>query len=1016
MPVEQSGDDGNKKATVLSQRQRHRSWLTRERGGARHKDAWRPRKRCRISAEKWIVALDNQVRVCTGFGGLSFIKPDWDADIWQPQNWRQWPHASGNLDQGGDGLSGFHALMFKDSLRLCMTPWYDWTHGAQRDTHVAFKATGQYSTMLLFLMIFNLAQGPDKEEGMRFQQLQECLQHMVEIHGSDPAGFDLLCARSNAMIHELQEEIGGEHDSPLEALWEYISSNAPFVKKGYRVKNCEFGAWVSAAEAFLSQWTLTLFKCEYCCLELDMLHGKNFAQKIVVDKQHVKEATEADSTSMTHTQIDQKILKSCCQNILVCAVAVLSEHQFQRTLAIMALSCSPLRHWQGKASKDMKSAEMNIDWLKLQFKSGFTELIVQTFHTLADGNLLRKAGFFALESVEECDREFHAMLDDEFANLQGNLVVQLISARLNRLLYILRGWPHQFVQLQLGARLAQLVLKHFRQDYLAWLKVSSGAEYEQCRKIPSVQAALARSLFGLTAVKMFLEACRETRFCTHPDLEKLSCDIIGGTLSTLVVEDTNNVQKNSKQCKGSMKFRKPERAFAVAIASQVLEGRHKYHAVAATNQVSSCSFVLPSSAFGKPPPTKKDMPQPTVSVDGVATYQQKASYFSPVAAGVGTPAADQAVFRELHAFPEFRAVAGQSYMGGFAGPGRSFVFRRASKIGTSFGWHLGMGHFTKSGFIAWPIELKSVPGHASVFVIEPATDVEVVPVFAVFDWLGMDGVIFTWRSWAWQCINVPRALKSWQPATRMVTDGKVQPLIDVAAKMAFWSMDMPMVKDVCKITKQLEFPSSCSNLLDVLVFAVMKVLGVTEFDALSVVRQRMVKTKVKDDEATQALLESDEATKVLEPQDEELVKKEKVKLKSAVEADAEFEGQWRSKRETARSKLPGSAKAKAQKSSKGSSSSSASKTGPSVLPLSMDMMDQNKVKTYMPSTGFIWKARGAGCWNSKVPPFGACSRSISKHGENEALRLVIASAWHDYCLNEGIPFQSCPMGGLPDLG
>ena len=96
----------------------------------------------------------------------------------------------------------------------------------------------------------------------------------------------------------------------------------------------------------------------------------------------------------------------------------------------------------------------------------------------------------------------------------------------------------------------------------------------------------------------------------------------------------------------------------------------------------------------------------------------------------------------------------------------------------------------------------------------------------------------------------------------------------------------------------------------------MKVLGVTESDALSVVRQRMVKTKVKDDEATQALLESDEATKVLEPQDEELAKKEKVKLKSAVEADAEFEGQWRSKRETARSKLPGGAKAKAHKSSK----------------------------------------------------------------------------------------------------
>ena len=90
----------------------------------------------------------------------------------------------------------------------------------------------------------------------------------------------------------------------------------------------------------MSQWSLTLFKVSYCTLELDMLHGKGVAQKIFIDKEHIKEATH-DSTSTSHVQIDSKILKSTCQNLLVVAVALLSESNCRRLLAIMVLTCSP---------------------------------------------------------------------------------------------------------------------------------------------------------------------------------------------------------------------------------------------------------------------------------------------------------------------------------------------------------------------------------------------------------------------------------------------------------------------------------------------------------------------------------------------------------------------------------------------------------------------------------------------------------------------------------------------------
>ena len=114
MPVEQGMEATAKKDVVAAQRKRHRSWLTRERGGQGHKDAWRPKKRYRISAEKWIIAVDKQLQVCSGFGGLSFIMPQWDLPLWAHSNWRQWPHAGGVLDQGGDGLSAVHAVLYKE--------------------------------------------------------------------------------------------------------------------------------------------------------------------------------------------------------------------------------------------------------------------------------------------------------------------------------------------------------------------------------------------------------------------------------------------------------------------------------------------------------------------------------------------------------------------------------------------------------------------------------------------------------------------------------------------------------------------------------------------------------------------------------------------------------------------------------------------------------------------------------------------------------------------------------------
>ena len=439
-PVE--GTAAEKQVAITDRRKRQTAWLQRERGPGMHQFQWRPRKRFRGSAEKWLYALDNQLKFCTAFGGLAFISPEKQPDMFLPSKWRRWPHMLCNLDQGSDGLSAVYASLFK--FLLCMTPIFDWVHGCQRDFWHAYKQVGQYSTCLLFLIIFNLSQGPDKEEGLRFKQLQDALAEMAESF-PDPESFPLFLEHSEQMLQELADVIDvNASASPIRALYEYITQSAPFTKKHYRVKLGEFGAWQTTAEAFLSAWGLTRFKCEYVALETDMIGTGKFAQKIIINKDHLKAADEATTTtSSTATQIDTKILRSCCQNVVVVSLAILGELQYKRILAVMALVVGPLRHWQGNCSKMMKSSNGNMEWLTQQFASEFMGVLVRAWKTLSSMKLMQTGGFLDFQHAAEEELDGISLVDDEFAGMQGKLTQHTIAARLRRLLYVF-GPPPDF--------------------------------------------------------------------------------------------------------------------------------------------------------------------------------------------------------------------------------------------------------------------------------------------------------------------------------------------------------------------------------------------------------------------------------------------------------------------------------------------------------------------------------------------------------------------------------------------
>lgn len=72
--------------------------------------------------------------------GLTYWRPQDGNPTWQ--HWSRWPHLVVTADQGGDGVSGCHALMYKEDMVIHMTAQWDPAHGAWRGTLGNSKSQG----------------------------------------------------------------------------------------------------------------------------------------------------------------------------------------------------------------------------------------------------------------------------------------------------------------------------------------------------------------------------------------------------------------------------------------------------------------------------------------------------------------------------------------------------------------------------------------------------------------------------------------------------------------------------------------------------------------------------------------------------------------------------------------------------------------------------------------------------------------------------------------------------------
>jgi hypothetical protein len=168
------------------------------------------RKRYRVKAFEWCLAVDNALRVGTGRGLATFRRP---AD--ESLSPFEWPRLSLAPDQGTDGLAALSFLMYDQSINIDITP--DTSHGMWRDVQLSIKRTGHWSFLLLMVASFNIVHGPFEEDRF-YNVVKEAVLEYFTV--ADPATCPIFQHYLPYILQDRGEEERLTEEGVEAALWE----------------------------------------------------------------------------------------------------------------------------------------------------------------------------------------------------------------------------------------------------------------------------------------------------------------------------------------------------------------------------------------------------------------------------------------------------------------------------------------------------------------------------------------------------------------------------------------------------------------------------------------------------------------------------------------------------------------------------------------------------------------------------------------------------------------------------
>lgn len=464
---------------------RCRAWL--KRAAEPEKEGWRPKKRYRTAARRWALDLDHMMQVSCD-KPLSALRQPRDPS--ERENPLTWPGASIAMDQGSDGHSSIQALRRELLLNIEYIP--DASHAVWNDIKRAVKRCHLWHHELAMMLVWNVVHGPWAED-IRYHQSLECVSEHLNL--SSPQECVLFQSLAPKMLSDraAQTDEFLASESAEESLWWMLKAESPWARKGRKVSMNRFLAALRMGRDEDKHWNMRLYGYTLTCLEMDLLKGKRFQGLLAKLQDGGQEGgpTKREGPEAT-------ALRAACQDALVCAVMMLQDPMSQRLQRIIFTSCGPWEAWHAHQNATLRSAEESRKWMFQQVVEGkYLQVCQQTLAMLSDAVRMQFCGVVVGKPAESDLHPLHPFVaeQDDLCEVMGDMVLNLISSRLRRSMWMLRGWPNNTIRFLGDERLSRAGVCQLKTDYECFEKLSN-EHYPQAQKI------LKRSCFNTIPVPL----------------------------------------------------------------------------------------------------------------------------------------------------------------------------------------------------------------------------------------------------------------------------------------------------------------------------------------------------------------------------------------------------------------------------------------------------------------------------------------------------------------------------------
>ena len=429
---------------------------------------------------------------------------------------------------------------------------------------------------------------------------------------------------------------------------------------------------------------------------------------------------------------------------------------------------------------------------------------------------------------------------------------------------------------------------------------------------------------------------------------------------------------------------------ASVLRAKVLSKKHHYAEVTCDLPLDSKTARLSPEAFHLP---EKDRSLP---LGEVASTSQSAAWWSPGASDHMVPIADLQFLRDAFEWGGGFGMLQFGWLGDIIHSTHDMIFR-IKNAPTKNQWYFGLDHFDKSCAIAWPVELVAVPSSGGAKYLEFLQPEEVC-LLSVFDHAQVEASTVVWKSWLrqYQEFSKPAARAALaRPAVRAFVSDGPGPLLQVAAREAFWSMKSPWLLELAQhLHIDVANPGSLCSTVSSLV---MSILDIDEEASIPILQKRLAVNDITS-LYSHHVMTLDDALECMDVNDAKKVRDEQKATEQFVEARSTYACDYvQRKRRLDDSKLAGK-KAKAKPKAKAIALKD--KFGEGVIP-------QAEAKKWLPEGSHIWKDRVRGAWNAHHPPRARISEPYDGD-ERAALLCILRRVWQQHSELTGNSMASCP--------